>query len=72
MHVIKQCEELKVTYPSYNFVPVFWMASEDHDFEEINYFNFKGKKIRWNKVASGPVGRLSTKDLKEVFLRYSA
>jgi uncharacterized protein YllA (UPF0747 family) len=20
------------------------MATEDHDFEEINYFNFKGKK----------------------------
>ena len=21
------------------------MATEDHDFEEINYFNFKGKKF---------------------------
>jgi uncharacterized protein YllA (UPF0747 family) len=27
------------------------MATEDHDFEEINYFNFKGRKFRWNKEA---------------------
>lgn len=65
--VINLTKTLKSKYPNQNFVPVYWMATEDHDFEEINYFNFKGKKIRWNKVASGPVGRLSTKDLKEVF-----
>ena len=40
--------ELKAKYPAHNFVPVYWMATEDHDFEEINYFNFKGKKFRWN------------------------
>ena len=42
------------------------MATEDHDFEEINYFNFKGKKIQWNKDASGAVGELSTQGLDEV------
>jgi hypothetical protein len=26
----------------------------DHDFEEINYFNFKGRKFRWNKESTGP------------------
>ncbi len=55
--------ELKAKYPSYNFVPIYWMATEDHDFEEINYFNFKGKKFRWNKESTGPVGRLSTQGL---------
>ncbi|TDD77512.1 bacillithiol biosynthesis cysteine-adding enzyme BshC [Flavobacterium caseinilyticum] len=57
--------ELKAKYPTYNFVPVYWMATEDHDFEEINYFNFKGKKFRWNKESTGPVGRLSTEGLDE-------
>ena len=57
--------QLKAKYPSYNFVPVYWMATEDHDFEEINYFNFKGKKFRWNKESTGPVGRLSTAGLAE-------
>jgi hypothetical protein len=46
------------------------MATEDHDFEEINYFNFKGKKFRWNKESSGPVGRLSTEGLDEFFEIY--
>lgn len=40
--------QLKKTYPRFNFVPVFWMATEDHDFEEINYFNFNTKKLQWN------------------------
>lgn len=58
--------KLKQEYPEYNFVPVYWMATEDHDFEEINYFNFKGKKIHWEKNASGAVGELETEGLKEV------
>lgn len=57
--------ELKAKYPTYNFVPVYWMATEDHDFEEINYFNFKGKKFRLNKESTGPVGRLSTDGLAD-------
>ena len=64
---INLAKELKTAYPEYNFVPVYWMATEDHDFEEINYFIFKGKKFRWNKETSGPVGRLSTEGLNEVF-----
>ena len=58
---------LKKAYPRFNFVPIYWMATEDHDFEEINFFNFKNKKIQWNKEATGAVGRLGTKDLKGIY-----
>ena len=68
---INLTKQLKVKYPEYNFVPIYWMATEDHDFEEINYFNFKGKKIRWNKESFGPVGRLSTEGLSDVFKVFS-
>jgi bacillithiol biosynthesis cysteine-adding enzyme BshC len=68
---INLTKELKAKYPIYNFVPIYWMATEDHDFEEINYFNFKGKKFRWNKDSSGPVGRLSTEGLADVFELYA-
>ncbi|WP_179335300.1 bacillithiol biosynthesis cysteine-adding enzyme BshC [Winogradskyella costae] len=64
---INLTKQLKETYPQYNFVPVYWMASEDHDFEEINYFNFRGKKIQWNSKQTGAVGHFDTEGLDAVF-----
>ncbi|RLD27704.1 MAG: bacillithiol biosynthesis cysteine-adding enzyme BshC [Bacteroidetes bacterium] len=64
---INLTKELKAKYPEYNFVPIYWMATEDHDFEEINYFNFKGKKIHWNIESKGAVGELNTNGLEDVF-----
>ncbi|MFV0566144.1 MAG: bacillithiol biosynthesis cysteine-adding enzyme BshC [Flavobacteriaceae bacterium] len=68
---INLSKALKETYPEYHFVPVYWMATEDHDFDEINYFNFKGKKIQWNTNAQGAVGRLSTRGLAAVYDLFS-
>ena len=69
--VINLCEDLKQAYPEQNFVPIYWMASEDHDFEEINYFNFKGQKVQWNSEQTGGVGRFSTEGLDEVLKVFS-
>lgn len=68
---INLTKELKAKYPEYNFVPVYWMATEDHDFEEINYFSFKGKKFHWNRESTGPVGRLSTEGLDDFLEIYA-
>ena len=68
---INLTKDLKKAYPKYNFVPLYWMATEDHDFEEINYFNFKGKKLQWNRESSGAVGHLETDGLAEVFEAFS-
>ncbi len=66
IHTITLSRKLKQQYPKYDFVPVYWMATEDHDFDEINYFRFKGKKIQWNREDGGAVGELSTEGLDEV------
>ncbi len=63
--------QLKLRYPKQHFVPIYWMATEDHDFEEIRYFSFKGKKFNWNKDANGPVGKLDTKGIEDVFRLFS-
>ncbi|WP_010134725.1 bacillithiol biosynthesis cysteine-adding enzyme BshC [Ochrovirga pacifica] len=69
--VINLCKELKQTYPKQHFVPMYWMASEDHDFEEIQYFNTKGTQIKWETNSGGPVGRLSTDGLEEVYNKFA-
>lgn len=63
---INLCKELKQGYPENNFVPLYWMATEDHDFDEINFFNFKDQKVVWERKAGGAVGELSTEDLEKV------
>ncbi len=63
---INLTERLNREYPKHYFVPVYWMATEDHDFDEINYFNLFGNKLEWQRDAAGAVGRLSTKGLAEV------
>ncbi len=69
---INLTKELKAKYPDYNFVPIYWMATEDHDFDEINYFNFKGKKVQWNRDSKGAVGDLNTSGLEEVYKIFSS
>ena len=60
---INLAKELKNKHNQYNFVPVFWMATEDHDFEEINHLHLQDKKITWDTNQKGPVGRFSTQDI---------
>ena len=68
---INVCEELTDKFPDENFVPIYWMATEDHDFDEINYFNFDGKKVNWNRNDGGAVGQFSTDGLEAVFEVFS-
>ena len=64
--VINVCKKLKERYPDQHFVPVYWMATEDHDYEEIKYFRLYGKKYVWETSQHGAVGRFNTKELKSI------
>ncbi|HTE30233.1 MAG TPA: bacillithiol biosynthesis cysteine-adding enzyme BshC [Chryseolinea sp.] len=65
--VINTCKKLKIQYPDYNFVPVYWMASEDHDYDEIKYFRLYGRKHVWETEQQGAVGRFNTAGLDAMF-----
>lgn len=63
---IKLCEKLKSKYPENQFIPIYWLASEDHDFEEIRHFRFQKKKFSWESHQTGAVGRFSTESLQSL------
>lgn len=67
--VINLTETLKQQHPSCNFVPVYWMASEDHDFAEVNHIHLFNKKLEWNQEDKGAVGLLDPETMSEVLTR---
>ncbi|GAA4407583.1 bacillithiol biosynthesis cysteine-adding enzyme BshC [Nibrella viscosa] len=65
--IVNLAKRLKWVYPEYNFVPVYWMASEDHDFAEINHFSLFGRNYTWETQQQGAVGRMNPQELKTLF-----
>lgn len=62
--VIKLSEDLKIKHPDKNFVPIYWLASEDHDFEEIKDSNLFGHKFTWQTNQTGACGRFNLSEVK--------
>ncbi len=62
IHAIKTASYLKLELPQYNFVPVYYMGSEDADIKELGEINFNGEKLQWNTHQQGAVGRMTVDD----------
>ena len=58
LHVIKLADHLKKSLSEYNFVPVYYIGSEDADLEELNHIYLDGEKLIWNTKQTGAVGRM--------------
>jgi uncharacterized protein YllA (UPF0747 family) len=55
---IQLCQALQEQFPGYSFVPVFWSASEDHDFAEVNHTAVDYKSfLTYPGAFQGAVGR---------------
>jgi len=65
LHTIQLARKLKERYPNYDFVPVYWMASEDHDVEEIGSLSLFNQTIRWKTGVEGAVGDLPIDGLSQ-------
>lgn len=61
------CEELKELNGQNNYVPVFWMAAEDHDLDEIKSVQVYGKTFTWDTSQTGAVGRMNTEGISRLF-----
>ncbi len=53
LDVINKAEAMQQLDGKHQYVPVFWMASEDHDFEEINHFFLGEQKVSWESDTTG-------------------
>lgn len=58
LHAIRLSKHLKTSLPQYNFVPVFYIGSEDADLEELNHIHLNGEKLEWKTKQTGAVGRM--------------
>ncbi len=58
VHAIKMAAQLKTLLPAYDFVPVYYIGSEDADLEELNHIHLNGEKLVWPTKQTGAVGRM--------------
>ena len=69
LHVIKLSAWCKEQLPQYNFVPVFYMGSEDADLDELGSIWLNNEKIMWDTQQTGAVGRMNTAGLEKIIAR---
>lgn len=67
LSTIQLAKDLESKFPDNSIVPVFWMATEDHDFDEIRDVRVFNRTYTWNQEHGGPVGRLNTENIAQVF-----
>jgi bacillithiol biosynthesis cysteine-adding enzyme BshC len=70
--VIKTTKILSEKYPEYNFIPVFWLAAEDHGRGEVNSINLFGKKLSWEDETKIPTGSISSKKMSKILSELKA
>jgi bacillithiol synthase len=58
LHTARLAEEFKMAMPQNNFVPIYYMGSEDADLDELGHIFINGEKLEWQTKQTGAVGRM--------------
>ncbi len=58
LHAIKLAIYCKEQLPQYHFVSVYYMGSEDADFDELGHIYLNQEKLNWSTTQTGAVGRM--------------
>lgn len=57
---------LSENYPDYQFVPIFWMETDDHDFLEVNNVNVLNSENKIQKISYFEAGQPQERYLKPI------
>lgn len=60
---IHLARQLNDDHPGHQFLPMFVLGAEDHDWQETNHYFLFGKKHEWARTVSGSAGRLNVEGL---------
>lgn len=63
VHAIKLAEECSRQITDFQFVPVYYMGSEDNDIDEIGLLHYQDKTYHWTNDQKGACGRMLTNSL---------
>ncbi len=66
LQTIALAESLNQTDTTKKYIPVFWLASEDHDLQEINHVSLFNKTYTWETNQTGAVGRMNTELISQL------
>ena len=58
LHAIKLTNHLNASLPSFKFVPVYYIGSEDADLEELGLTYVDGQTVKWETNQTGAVGKM--------------
>ena len=62
IQAIQLAADYKKQFPEYNFVPVYYMGSEDADIDEVGSFNLGTVSQQWKTKQTGAIGRMKVDD----------
>ena len=65
-HAVRLAKDCKEYFPDFDFVPVFYMGTEDNDIAEIGSVNVGEHKYQWQTQQTGACGRMNTNDLQPI------
>ncbi|NBR82674.1 MAG: bacillithiol biosynthesis cysteine-adding enzyme BshC [Flavobacteriia bacterium] len=66
LQAVRLAAHIQAQFPGHHILPIFWLASEDHDFDEVDHFYFSDRRFSVQRSEAGSVGRTALPDLNAI------
>jgi bacillithiol biosynthesis cysteine-adding enzyme BshC len=66
LQAVRLAAHIQAQFPGHHILPIFWLASEDHDFDEVDHFYFSDRRFSVQRSVAGSVGRTPLPDMNSI------